>query len=94
MTKINNIFECNYYRKQLIRVIDYLTIWQSLNMSNSKRISMETNQKVCELYNTLNTVSNEDNKLKGCEFLKEMFGKNFYVSSKIAYYMKITCIVV
>lgn len=162
MTKINNIFECNYDRKQLIRVIDYLTIWQSLNMNNSKISSMqagfvdlaaeyftpqkesensdiyeyddlgalieflnkiiyrfiiidsleskllnllsnkpyvcekdifssmtnfeidEFNQKVCELYNILNAVSNENNKLKGCEFLKEMFGKNFYVSSKIA----------
>ncbi|WBW95226.1 hypothetical protein [Oceanirhabdus sp. W0125-5] len=44
----------------------------------------EFNQKICELYNILNAVSNENNKLKGCEFLKGMFGKSFYDSSKIA----------
>jgi hypothetical protein len=162
MTKINNIFECNYDRKQLIRVIDYLTVWQSLNMNNGKQLSIqagfvdlaaeyftpqkesensniyeyddlgalikflnkiinrfiiidsleskllnlastksyisekdifssmtnfemdEFNQKICELYNILTAVYQENNKLRGCEFLKEVFGKNFHISSKIA----------
>ena len=155
MTKIDNIFECDYDREQLIRVIDYLTIWQSLNMNNSKISSMqagfvdlaaeyftpqkesensdiyeyddlgalieflnkiinrfiiidslesrllnlasnkpyvcekdifssmtnleigEFNQKICELYNILNAVSQEKNKLKEYEFLNEIFGKTF-----------------